>query len=44
MSQLDDAVMALETPLRKLAALLSRDEVGSIIEDALDDVYEDDDD
>lgn len=43
MSDLDEAVLALEAPLRKLAAMLSRDEVESILFDALDDVFEDSD-
>jgi hypothetical protein len=41
-TDLDDAVLALEAPLRKLAAMLSRDEVESILDDALEDVYEGD--
>jgi len=44
MSDLDDAVLALKVPLRKLAALLARDEVESILRRALDYVFESEDD
>jgi hypothetical protein len=37
---LDEAVLALEEPLRDLAAKLARDEVEAIIREALEDVYE----
>lgn len=40
-TDLDAAVLALETPLRDLAKMLARDEVEAIIREALDDVYED---
>lgn len=38
-----NVVLELEDPLRRLAKMLARDEVESILHDALDDVYEDDD-
>ena len=36
----DEAILALEAPLRKLATLLARDEVEAILREALDDVFE----
>ena len=41
MTTLDDAILALEAPLRVIAAQLARDEVESILQECLDDVYED---
>ena len=39
----DAAILALEAPLRYLAAQLSRDEVEAILTECLADVFEDDD-
>lgn len=39
----DQAVMALEEPLRFLGEKMGRDELENILESCLDDVYEDED-
>ena len=39
----DEAILALEKPLRALASMLARDEVSAILRECLDDVYETED-
>lgn len=41
MSALDEAVLGLEAPLRRLSLMLARDEVEAILREALDDLYDD---